>query len=248
MSELWIYALLPLAGFVAGVVNTIAGGGSFVVLPCLILLGLPEQIANGTNRVAIALQSLYSVRAYHARRPIDARALPRLLWPSLPGLGCGMALATYLPPAIFRGAVGVLFLVFVVFLLLQPKLLLEKRSAPAWPRSVEVVAFFGIGMYAGFLQAGVGILLLVALAALQGRELVDANGLKLAVVGVWIVPTVIWFAATGQVQWGPGLLVGVGNFMGARLGARWAVEKGNKLIFGFMVAVMVVTGLGLLLR
>ena len=109
-----------------------------------------------------------------------------------------------------------------------------------------MTAFFFIGMYAGFLQAGVGLLLLVALSALQGRELVDANGLKLALVAVWIVPSVIWFALNRQVEWVPGLMVGVGNFFGARVGAKWAVRKGNRLIFAFLVLVMIATGLSLL--
>lgn len=247
MASLWIYALLPLAGFVAGVVNTIAGGGSFLVLPLLVLIGMPAQVANGTNRIAIALQSLYSVRAYHQKRPIDSRAVLRLLVPSLPGLVLGFVLATVLSPATFRNAVGVLFLAFVGFMLVQPRLLLKKREQPPeWPPMVEWAVLFAIGIYAGFLQAGVGLLLLVALSALQGRELVDANGLKLALIAVWIVPTMIWFAATGQVEWLPGLLVGVGNFWGAKVGASWAVKKGNHLIFVFLVVVMVATGVSML--
>lgn len=249
MTSPWIYALLPVAGFVAGVVNTIAGGGSFLVLPLLVLLGMPDQIANGTNRIAIALQSLYSVRAYHVKRPIDPRAVVRLLIPSLPGLVVGFVLATFLSPAVFRTVVGALFLAFVAFMLLQPRLLLQKREQPTVrPRVVLWAVLFAIGAYAGFLQAGVGLLLLVALSVLEGRELVDANGLKLALIAVWIVPTMVWFAAAGQVEWLPGLLVGVGNFWGAKVGASWAVKKGNQLIFGFLVVVMVVTGVGMLFR
>jgi hypothetical protein len=248
VTDWWIYLLLPLAGFVAGVVNTIAGGGSFLVLPCLMLLGMPEQVANGTNRVAIALQSLYSVRAYHERRPIDRASVLRLLAPSLPGLAAGFVLATVLSPRAFRSVVGVLFLAFVAFMLIQPKLLLEKKErVRKWPRGVEAAVFFGIGMYAGFLQAGVGLLVLVALSALQGRELVDANGIKLGIIAIWIVPSVVWFAVNRQVEWVPGLAVGVGNFFGARLGAKWAVQKGNQLIFTFLVIVMVATGVSLLL-
>lgn len=247
MAAPWVYVLLPLAGFVAGVVNTIAGGGSFLVLPLLVLLGMPDQVANGTNRIAIALQSLYSVRAYHQRRAIDPRAVWTLLLPSLPGLVVGFVLATVLSPATFRSAVGVIFLAFVGFMLIQPRLLLQKRDRPPTPpRGVEWAVLFGIGMYAGFLQAGVGLLLLVALSALQGRELVDANGLKLALIAVWIVPSMLWFAAAGQVEWLPGLLVGAGNFWGARVGASWAVKQGNQLIFAFLIVVMVATGLGMI--
>ena len=89
MSHTLTYALLPLAGFVAGVINTIAGGGSFLTLPCLMLLGMPEQVANGTNRVAVAIQSAYAVPAYHRQQPIDWRTVPPLLATSLPGMAIG---------------------------------------------------------------------------------------------------------------------------------------------------------------
>lgn len=249
MPEALAYALLPVAGFVAGIVNTIAGGGSFLTLPCLMLIGLPEQLANGTNRVAIALQSLYAVRVYHQQRPIDWRALPPLLGPSLPGLLLGAWVATEVSPAVFRDAMGVLFLAFVVILLLQPRRLLEKRQAArARAPTLQALALFVIGAYAGFLQAGVGVLLLLSLVALQSRELVDANGIKLAIIAVWIVPTVLLFAIRDQVEWLPGLMVGAGNFLGARVGAQLAVRRGNRLIFGFVVAVMLVTGVSQLLR
>lgn len=245
-NDVWIYVLLPVAGCVAGIINTIAGGGSFLVLPLLIALGMPEQMANGTNRVAIALQSLYSVYAYHTRRPIERASLPRLLAPSLPGLALGAALATWLSPQAFRTVVGVLFLGFAALMAWEPRLLQKERAAPrVLPRGLSIAIFFAIGVYAGFLQAGVGVLLLLALAGLEGRELVDANGLKLAVVAVWIGPTVIWFALAGQVEWGPGLLVGAGNFVGARVGAQLAVAKGNRLIFWVVLAVMVITGVSL---
>jgi uncharacterized membrane protein YfcA len=243
----WVYVLLPLAGFASGVINTLAGGGSFIVLPCLVLLGMPEQVANGTNRLAIALQSLYSVRAYQKRRPIEVSALPGLLIPSLPGLALGAAVATFSSPSAYRQVVGALFLAFAGLMLLEPRLLLEKREGPrAGSRALQVIVLFVIGVYAGFLQAGVGLLLLAALAVLQRRELVEANGLKLAVIAVWIVPTVIWFALARQIEWVPGLLVGVGNFVGASVGARWAVSKGNRLIFAVVVGITAVTGLSLL--
>lgn len=249
VQEYLPYLLLPIAGFAAGIVNTIAGGGSFLTLPCLMLVGLSEQVANGTNRVAILLQSLYAVRVYHQARPIDTKALPRLVLPSLPGLALGAYLATTLSPGAFREAMGVLFLGFVGFMLLKPKLLLaEKRSSALSSPLLVSLVFFLVGAYAGFLQAGVGLLLLVSMAGLQGRELVDANGLKLGIVAVWIVPTVAWFAWQGQIEWLPGLTLGVGNFLGARVGAKLAVAKGNRLIFSLVVVVMVATGLSLIFR
>lgn len=241
------YVLLPVAGFVAGVVNTVAGGGSFLTLPVLLLTGMPEQVANGTNRVAVALQSLYAVPLYHRRQPIELTALPKLLPVSLAGLGLGAWLATHLSADSFRGAMGSLFLGFVALMLVRPKLLLQGRSQRA-PPAVRLPALFLVGVYGGFLQAGVGILLLLLLSLLEGRDLKQANGLKLAIVAVWILPVVVFFALSGQVRWLPGLLVGAGNMVGARLGVRLAAQKGNRLIFFFVIGVMSLTGVRLVWR
>ncbi len=243
----WVSLLLLLpAGVFAGVVNTIAGGGSFVTLPLLMLYGLPAQVANGSNRVAILMQTAFASQLYDRHTRLDRRALALLLAPLLPGALLGAYLASTISPESFRGAVGALFLLFTALLVLNRKRLLRTPAAKARAPVAGTVVFFLVGVYGGFLQAGVGVLLLLTMSAFLGRDLAGSNGLKQAVVAAWTLPVVVWFAYEGQVSWVPGLILGVGNLLGAWIGAKMAIAKGNRLIFGVLIAVMTATGLHLL--
>ena len=239
-------ALLFPAGLLAGIVNTIAGGGSFLTLPLLMMGGLPEQVANGTNRVAILMQTAYASRVYDRHERLDRRALLFLLAALLPGALVGVYLASAISPGHFRQAMGVLFVAFAGLMLVQRKLLMARPSRPVGSRVGAAVVFFMVGVYGGFLQAGVGLLLLVSMAAFLGRDLAASNGLKQAVVAAWTLPAVAWFAWCGQVSWAPGLVLGAGNLLGALVGAKLAIAKGNRLIFSLVVIVMVATAIHLL--
>ncbi len=246
MVEPWFVLLVVLAGFVAGVVNTVAGGGSFLTLPSLLLLGLSDQVANGSNRVAILLQTVYATWLYHREVPVDGRALGRSIGWLLPGALLGIYAASQLDPEPFRGAVGVFFLVFTVLLWARRKRIVAPQQLPSGSRWPLGVALLFVGVYGGFLQAGVGLLLLMTLPAFLSVDLKVANGLKLALVGIWTLPAVAWFAWMGQVEWTAGIVLGLGNVVGAHFGTRWAIQRGSGLIFAALVGVMVLTGLRLL--
>ncbi len=244
MVEPWFVVLVVLAGIIAGVVNTIAGGGSFLTLPALLLLGLSDHVANGSNRVAILMQTAYAAWLYHQKVPIDGRALKRSVAILLPGACLGIYVASALEPASFRGAVGVFFLGFTALMWVQrQKLLGTVKASSPW---LLGPVLFAVGAYGGFLQAGVGLLLLATLPSFLGVDLKHANGLKLALVFTWTLPAVLWFAWVDQVEWTAGLVLGAGNLIGAQLGARLAVERGNRLIFAALISVMALTGARLL--
>ena len=245
-SWLSLLLLLP-AGIFAGVVNTIAGGGSFVTLPLLMLYGLPAQIANGTNRVAILMQTAYASSIYDRHSRMDRSTILRLLTPLLPGALLGAYVASAVSREIFSSAVGGLFLGFTVLLILKRRHLVAGRAKPIASAPTAAITFFAVGFYGGFLQAGVGLLLLLSITAFLGRELAESNGLKQVAVAAWTIPAVAWFAFCGQVSWVPGLVLGIGNLIGARLGARLAISRGNGLIFGCLVAVMLLTSVHLLI-
>jgi uncharacterized protein len=246
MSELLPLLLLIPAGLIAGVVNTLAGGGSFLTLPALLLFGLSEQLANGTNRVAILIQTAYAAYLFDRHERIERVVLGRLVLLLLPGALVGIYVASRLSAEMFRGWMGGLFLLFAALMLLNRRRLLlpgVRMPRESW---LSVGALILVGVYGGFLQAGVGLLLLLCMRVFSGTELLDANGLKLALVAVWTLPAVLWFAACGQVEWLPGLALGVGQLLGANLGTRLAFAKGNPLIFTSVLAVMLATAAHLL--
>lgn len=254
--------ILVTVGVVAGILNTIAGGGSFLTLPALIWTGLPATVANGTNRVAVLLQSAVGARAMYRRIRFDVRATLRLALPTMIGAIAGAAVATQIDPAAMRLVIGVALLGGALLVGVRPhKILIRSRTesqrdptiaaVPNDRRSdrdpLAIAAFFGIGFYGGFLQAGVGALLLLGLAVVARWDLLEATGAKNLIVTCFTVPALAVFALAGDVAWLAGATLAVGNVIGAEIGARLAVRGGHTLIAAAVVVMLLVAGVRLLL-
>ncbi|QDV27824.1 sulfite exporter TauE/SafE family protein [Aureliella helgolandensis] len=245
----WVwYLLLVPAGFLAGIINTMAGGGSFLTLPALMMVcGLEPKLANGTNRIAILLSSGSAAMTFHRHGHLDRSLALRLTIPTLLGVPLGAWAAIYLPANAFEPAFGVIFLLMAILLLLDPKRLIEKRSQKTPPQWLVTGIFFGIGLYVGFIQAGMGILLLLAMSLLNTGDLVASNAVKNLIGFLVTLLAVAMFAGYGQIAWIPGLTMAFGNLLGGIVGAKLAIRKGNQLIFIFLIVVMLATGVKLLL-
>ena len=248
MGSPWgFYLLLIPAGFVAGIVNTIAGGGSFLTLPALMYLcGMDPKIANGTNRVAILLSSASASVTFHKHGHLDRRLAIRLATPTLLGAPLGALLAVYLPVDAFKPVFGVLFLLMALVLIIDPKRLTRTIEHSGAPSRAIIPVFFSIGIYVGFIQAGMGLLLLIAMSLLNTGDLVASNAIKNLIGFLVTLVAMTIFIIYGMVDWVPGLMMAVGNVLGGYVGAKLAIKKGNRLIFAFLVVVMVLTGVQLL--
>jgi uncharacterized membrane protein YfcA len=238
--------LLLVAGFIAGVVNTLAGGGSFLTIPALMLYGMDVSIANGTNRVAVLLQSGTATGIFHKAGKVDLRSIARILPANLLGAVIGAVVASWLPADVFRVVFGVIFIGMTVVMIAKRKLMLAAEREPIRATWLTQIVFFAIGFYGGFIQAGVGLLILLGMSLCMGKELVQSNGAKVALAFLFTAPALAIFAWQGQVLWIPGLVLAVGNVAGAVLGAKLAISKGNKLIMGAVVVVMLATAVKLL--
>lgn len=220
-------ALLVGGGLIAGVINTLAGGGSLLTVPLLVLMGLPGTLANGTNRVGILLQSISATWSFRADGVSDRGAVLRVLLPVAAGALVGALGMSQVSDAVFERVFGVLMLVLLVPLL-RPR----TPSGPdprAWSPWLSGLAFFAIGAYAGAIQAGVGLPLLLALLH-AGHDVVRANAIKVAVIGVATLLAVPVFALQGQIVWVPALALGLGFAAGGLLGARIAVRRGERVV------------------
>ena len=246
MNDIVWYLILIVAGFIAGVVNTIAGGGSFLTLPALMLFGLDPKLANGTNRVAVLFSSGAAVATFHKHGHLNRKLANRLTLPTILGVPVGALLAIYLPSGAFEPVFGVIFLCMAVLLISNPKRIAqanaESDEASRWIRPI----FFGIGIYVGFIQAGMGILVLLAMSLLSGSDLVASNAVKNWIAFIVTLAATVMFAFHGLIEWLPGLVMAAGNLLGGIVGAKLAIKKGNRLIFGFLIVVMVATGLKLI--
>ncbi len=246
MAEFVWYLILIVAGFIAGVVNTIAGGGSFLTLPALMLFGLDPKVANGTNRVAVLFSSGAAVATFHKHGHLDRKLASRLTLPTMLGVPVGALLAIYLPSGAFEPVFGAIFLCMAVLLMLNPKRFTEAKMVSAASSQWTWPVFFGIGIYVGFIQAGMGILVLLAMSLLCSSDLVASNAVKNWIAFVVTLVATVVFAIYGLIQWLPGLVMAIGNLLGGIAGARLAIQKGNRLIFAFLIVVMIATGLKLI--
>lgn len=222
------YPVAVLAGAAAGWINTLAGSGTLLTLPVMTgLLGLPIDVANGSNRVGILLSALVGAGTYRRAGQLQGRALFWLLLPSALGALCGAELAVALDERALNLTIGSLFLVLLATLLLRPeRWIVPAGAVPADPRSFGTQALlFLVGAYGGFIQAGVGLFLLAALVLKARLPLAQANGVKLAIVLVFTIPALAVFIAHGQIDWGIALLLAAGQVAGAFAAARFATRS-----------------------
>ncbi len=219
------------AGAAAGFLNVLAGGGSLITLPILLLLGLPAADANGTNRVAIFVQNIAAVASFRqAGRRSDLKTGAKLAVFTLPGAAVGAFLAIYISEAVFRTILAVV-LVLAVAGLLRP-------VAPRGPMSqsgtrvgvLSALALVGIGFYGGFIQAGVGFLFMLVLYRGLGFDLVTVNVHKVFIVLLYTIPAFLVFLISGKVNWTVGLVLAGGNAVGAVVGTRVSLRGGERVI------------------
>jgi uncharacterized membrane protein YfcA len=242
----WLLAAVPVTGFIAGFINTLAGNGSLVTIPILILLGLPANVANGTNRVGVLLQNIAAVATFRQRGALDVTGTWYLVVPSVLGALIGAQLAVDLDEALLRRVIGVLMLFMLPIVLLKPERWIATHRARNPPRLwIEVPLFFVIGVYGGFIQIGVGIFLLAGLVLSAGFNVIGANGVKNFIVLVFTAAALVVFVVNDQVRWTLGLLLGGGQAIGAWVGASMAVDRGAEFVRWLVIVIIVVSALAL---
>ena len=227
--EYWHLPLLIAGGFVCGIMNALAGGGSFVTLPLLLLLGLPPQIANATNRVAILLQCAAGTATYHAHHVLPWRHVPCLAVPMILGAVPGAWLASHMDESIFRKAAALLFAVMAMTVFVDPKRW-DRPAGAGRIRPYLYPLFFLLGVYGGFLQAGIGVLLISTFVLAGGYDVVRGNALKFALAFLFTAAALLTFTAAGQVRWLTGLALAVGTIAGGIVGARLVIAKGSRWV------------------
>jgi uncharacterized membrane protein YfcA len=232
--------LVVLAGVAAGFINMMAGSGSLITLPVLIFAGLPANVANGTNRIAILLQNIVGVRGFHREKVLDFNRGRWLLVPTVLGALVGAQIAVELDEKMMRLSIAFVMIVMLFVILIKPNQWLHghPERAKSKPAFHEIMVFFFVGVYGGFIQAGVGIFLLSALVLGAGYDLVRANAVKLLIVLIFTPFALFIFIVNHQVHWEMGLILAMGNMAGAWLGTRVAVKGGAALVRWVLMAVI----------
>ncbi|MFT5685101.1 MAG: putative membrane protein YfcA [Myxococcota bacterium] len=239
--------LLMCAGCVAGIINTLAGGGSFLTVAALIFAGLPADVANGTNRLGVLLQTGISTDQFRRAGKLEAGTIWRLMPPTCAGALLGSWLSLDVDPELLSRIIGVAMLAMLPVLALRPKRWLEGQIGSGRPGIGAMVGLFFVGIYGGFLQAGVGIFLLASLVLMAGQDLVRANASKALLVFVFTIPALAVFISRGAVDWGAGAAVASGAGVGGWLGTRLALRGGSGLVRVVLAVVLLLSGARLVL-
>ncbi len=224
------FLLFAAAGVGTGIVNTLAGSGSLVTLPIFIFVcGLPAPIANGTNRIGVMVQSAVGVASFRNFKATDFTGAAWIVVPAVVGAVLGSRIAADLDEEAMNTAIGFLMVFMLFVLTVRPERWIHPGTFhPDRNRSpLTMAAFFAIGVYGGFIQAGVGIFLLAGCVLLSGYSLSAANGIKLLVVFAYGLPTLAVFFWQGQVHLAYGLLMAAFQGVGAWLAARFVVRVPN---------------------
>jgi uncharacterized membrane protein YfcA len=233
-----IIALLLASGLVVGFINTLAGGGSAISLTVFMALGLPVQVANGTNRIAIIMQNLSSTLTFSRRGLIDWGNGLRLGIPAILGSILGSQIAATINDQIFQICLAVVLVGVLVFTFFGNKLLRRHGGEMHRITLLHYVVFFVIGVYSGYIFVSTGYLILLATLGLLNLNIVKANVIKNLIILIATPLSLLVFVLNGDVDYAFGLVHGAGNMVGAYLASRYAIGWGTKFLRWFMVVIV----------
>ncbi|MBW2732049.1 MAG: sulfite exporter TauE/SafE family protein [Deltaproteobacteria bacterium] len=237
-------ALLLAAGFtatVAGLINTIAGGGSFAVIAVLVFVGMDPAVVNGTLRVGILAQTLVAALTFWRKGSLDIKTAAWLMPAACLGGLAGTLGGTHIPSAILRPVFGILLLSWGMLMVFRPAGFTSKEQLSE--RALDVVSHMmvlGASAYGGLLQAGVGFPLMAIVVLYLRRDPLRANGIKVLLVAAYTSWALPGYALSGLVSWPVGASLALGSVVGGWLGVRIQLAHGAKVVrwaFALMLAV-----------
>jgi uncharacterized membrane protein YfcA len=239
--ELYQAIVLIVIGLMAGVINTLAGGGSNLSLPALMMTGLPADVANATNRVAVFMQSLTASRGFYKHKKIDNSSIKDTFFPLFAGGLVGAITASYLNVELLKPLLlGTMIAVslWVIFKSDTSSEGNDKRKS-CYESKLGLLTTFAAGFYGGFIQAGVGFVLIATFVGVLNYDLLRANAMKVVATVVFTSIALLVFIVRDQIAWLPGILLGIGSIIGAQIGVKFAIEVKAKTL-KIMVFVMTV--------
>lgn len=232
--------LLILVGFVAGVINTLAGGGSLLTLPVLIFMGLPPNIANGTNRIGIVIQMMAGTAGFKSK---GITTFPFSIYmgvSALVGSLIGAQIAIDIKGETFNKILSFVMMAVVLLIIFKPKLktkeLLERTTGKhLW---IGCIAFFFFGIYGGFINAGLGFILILFLHYFNHLSLVKSNATKAVIITIYMSGALLVFIVNDAVNWKMGLTMAIGTSLGGWFASRFSVKKGDGFIKIFLIVMV----------
>ncbi len=244
MSETLIIIISVVGGFAAGVINTLAGNGSVITLGILTeIVGLPANIANGTNRIGVLLQGLASYAGL--RRNVDTSLKDNKVLLSIIFVGAiiGGITASQISNESFKIVYKVMMVIMLFTIIAKPSRWIKPNTeiASMIPRPLMYFILFLLGFYGGFIQMGMGLLFLAVLVLLEGRQIMEVNLLKVFIIIIFTVFVLAIFVSQGLVDWKSGLIIASGQALGGWVAGNYISrsEKANTIAY-YILVIMVI--------
>jgi uncharacterized membrane protein YfcA len=239
-------SLLLGTGLIAGIINTLAGGGSNLTLPALMIMGLPADMANATNRVGVIMHTLVTLRGFSRHGKLPLKGAKGLLLPVLLGGLLGSVLASYLPTSYLKPILLTTMISMSLLMLFRPGVVFPSlHEQPLilvrWSKSWWLLVLAGV--YGGFVQAGVGFVLIAVIAGGLRYDLVRTNALKILCTGAFTSVALALFIWRGQVVWVPGLILASATMVGGLIGVRLALNISPKVMKWVLFAMTLVVSI-----
>lgn len=238
--EIWHIVLITVVGLLAGIINTMAGGGSLLTMPMLIFMGLDSAMANGTNRIAILFQNASSIAGYKSKGLSAGKFGLILGICALVGAIIGSKIALELNDNVFNKILAVVMVLVVIMTILNPAL--KMKEGEDLPLRLDTkhqifacVALFFTGIYGGFIQAGTGLFIMAALSFINRYNLLQANVAKAVIMFVYTISSLAVFFMDGKVNMVYGSSLAVSMSVGSWWASRWSAGSGQRYIKWFMV-------------
>ncbi|WP_269929651.1 TSUP family transporter [Aminobacter sp. HY435] len=240
-------ALLAVAAFLAGFIDSIAGGGGLITVPALLLAGLSPVQALGTNKLQSLFGSASATISYAAKGHVDLRK--QLPWTALAFAGAvlGAFLATVLPGDVLRIFLPFLLVAIALYFALKPNMDDVDRTERISPFLFGMTVVPVVGFYDGLFGPGAGSFFMLAFVSLAGYGVLKATAHTKLLNFASNLGGFVAFALVGAIYWKIGLMMGICQFLGARLGAHMAMRKGAKLIKPLLVCTCVALAIKLLM-
>lgn len=240
--ELWQLALLTGAGVIAGWLNVMAGGGSMLTIPIMLFMGLPGPVANGTNRIAILAQNISATTNFRRKGFRELKLGLSLSLAAIPGAVAGAMIGVRLEGELFNRILAIIMIGTMLLMMTGGEK--KVRQPDHKPTRKQLIlghaCMVGAGFWGGFIQIGVGFILMPILNRVMGLDLVRVNALKVFVILCYTIVALAIFATQVEVLWIAGLALALGNALGGWLGAHSSVTKGDKLIRWVLNSVLAV--------
>ncbi|MDP8219122.1 MAG: sulfite exporter TauE/SafE family protein [Candidatus Theseobacter exili] len=241
--------VLFIVGGFAGFINVLAGGGSLLVLPVMVMMGIPGPVANGTNRVAILAQCVSATTSFFRNGFSDFKLSLTLTLCAIPGTVIGALLGVKLSGVWFNRTLSVIIFILLIIMANKPNRNAEEKNNKQHPNRLILahILMIGAGFYGGFIQAGVGFILIAIIHKTLNMDLVRVNMHKVFIVGMYTIVAIVIYSFNGNVAWIPGICLAAGNSIGGWLGSVFAIKKGDRTIRIILVIVLAIMAVKLLL-